>query len=71
MFEIEYFALGYIPIESDEEYPNSPDKADIDGGEVEYYCQSLDIDVIYDVSDGEKRVLNQLIILNFARLQIC
>ncbi len=52
-FEIEYFALGYIPLEPDED-PNSPDEAYIGCGEVEYYCRSLDIDVTYDLSDGEK-----------------
>lgn len=67
MFEIEYFALGYIPFEPDpdDENPDAPDREYIGGDEVEYYCNSLDIDVTYDLSDGKKVTVNSI---NYAEL---
>ncbi len=68
MFEIEYFALGYIPFDPDDENPDAPDREYIGGDEVEYYCNSLDIDVTYDLSDGKKVTVNSINYLELCKV---
>lgn len=64
MFYIEYFALGYIPLEKNECDPPNVDedfyKHYIDSTEVDYYCQTLEMNVSYDTKDGKTKKIESI-----------
>lgn len=58
---IEYFSLGYIPFEQKEGEPELEyDFFSINGCEMEYFCQTLQMNVEYDTKDGKKHNIDSI-----------
>ena len=64
MFYTNFFALGYIPLDKDENDPEDVDenfyRHYIDPDEVDYFCQTLDMNVSYDTKDGKSKNINSV-----------
>lgn len=64
MFYTKFFALGYIPLDKDENDPEDADedfyKHHIDPNEVDYFCQTLDMNVSYETKDGKTKIINSI-----------
>ena len=64
MFYTKFFALGYIPLDKNENDPEDVDedfyRHYIDPDEVDYFCQTLDMNVSYDTKDGKSKNINSV-----------
>ncbi len=59
-FYIKFFALGYIPLESDDEITDDENVYHIDGLELEYYLDSFSMNITYDLLNGDKKSVNSV-----------
>lgn len=63
-FYAEFFALGYIPLDKSENDPENVDedfyKHHINPNMVDYFCQTLDMNISYDIKDGNIKKIEHI-----------